>query len=85
MPVRWPTPRSGKLFRMEHRTDCQLLTVTTYGLCTCDFDQRAKEVCAEQLAVMNRIEPMVTCTRCGQSMEHKDQAEGCEDFFCPLG
>lgn len=25
---------------MEHRDDCQLLTVPTYGLCTCDMDER---------------------------------------------
>lgn len=27
---------------MNHRPDCQLLTVETYGLCTCDFDQRMR-------------------------------------------
>lgn len=27
---------------MDHREDCQLLTVETYGLCTCDFDERMK-------------------------------------------
>lgn len=25
---------------MDHRADCQLLTVPTYGLCTCDFKAR---------------------------------------------
>ena len=25
---------------MEHAKDCQLFTVPTYGLCTCDFDKR---------------------------------------------
>jgi len=25
---------------VEHRPDCELLTVETYGLCTCDFDKR---------------------------------------------
>ena len=24
----------------QHHSNCQLLTVPTYGLCTCDFDQR---------------------------------------------
>lgn len=25
---------------MDHRADCQLLTVETYGLCTCDLNDR---------------------------------------------
>lgn len=29
---------------MDHLKDCQLLTVPSYGLCTCDFDQRATNV-----------------------------------------
>jgi hypothetical protein len=24
----------------EHAADCELITVPTYGLCTCDFDKR---------------------------------------------
>ena len=37
---------------MEHRKDCELLTVETYGLCTCDFDKRMKnEAEARVLAV----------------------------------
>lgn len=27
---------------IDHRPDCQLLTVPVYGLCTCDFDQRKR-------------------------------------------
>lgn len=26
----------------DHRPDCELLTVPTHGLCTCDFDRRAE-------------------------------------------
>lgn len=29
---------------IDHRSDCQLLTIETYGLCTCDFDDRMRAV-----------------------------------------
>ena len=29
---------------IEHRPDCQLKTVGTFGLCTCDFDQRMSAI-----------------------------------------
>lgn len=28
---------------MDHREDCELLTVETHGLCTCDFDARMRQ------------------------------------------
>ena len=31
-----------KALRDGHRSDCQLLTVTTYGLCTCDYDLKCE-------------------------------------------
>lgn len=27
---------------------------------------------------------MITCKRCGQEMEDREQSEGCEDFHCPM-
>lgn len=34
---------------MDHHIDCQLLTVPTYGLCTCDFDQRMMKTSRNQV------------------------------------
>lgn len=28
--------------RIDHRMNCQLITVPHFGLCTCDFDERKR-------------------------------------------
>lgn len=43
---------------MDHRPDCQLLTVETYGLCTCDFDQRMKAMTSQNTAARTAIAEM---------------------------
>jgi hypothetical protein len=46
--------------QIDHRADCQLITVETYGLCTCDFDARKRQqdrdrIRDEDLARMDAI------------------------------
>lgn len=39
----------------------------------------------DDLAAMKcAAEKMLVCPRCGQKMEHREHAEGCEDNRCPL-
>lgn len=54
-----------------------------------DADEQPKMVellrqAAARIEELEAAEPGLTCARCGQKMEHKDQAVGCEDPSCPL-
>lgn len=48
---------------IEHRPGCELLTVPVYGLCTCDFDERAarKEELAAWGQAVEKIEDEANC------------------------
>ena len=50
---------------MKHRKDCELLTVETYGLCTCDFDKRM--AMKDGRAIAESVDPNISddvCTFC---------------------
>ena len=38
---------------------------------------------AEEYPIMHPLGVLV-CRRCGQALEHREEAEGCEDFHCPM-
>ena len=44
---------------------------------SCDWSMAEIEANADQ------ADPMWKCPRCGQVMEDRDCAEGCEDLACP--
>ncbi len=48
------------------------------------FDESRFGPGAIAIATMRSERKSIVCARCGQELEDRDEAEGCEDLQCPL-